>query len=177
MSKIIMGVGIPGSGKTTALKPFAEKYSYTYISPDDIRAELTGDPANQSKNKEVWEEAYRRVSEGLEKNETVVFDATFAQDTERKNFIEFARKHGAEKIQGIFAAVPYEIANERNNARQRIVPEHAMNRMYKNLKDNPPVVKDGFDSVFDINEFQELTHVERMGEDEIITREFKPKMR
>lgn len=50
MSKVIVGIGLPGSGKTTALKPFADKNSYIYICPDDIRAELTGNPADQSKN-------------------------------------------------------------------------------------------------------------------------------
>jgi dephospho-CoA kinase len=46
MAKIIIGIGVPGSGKTTALKPFAERNTYTYISPDDIRAELTGNAAD-----------------------------------------------------------------------------------------------------------------------------------
>ena len=42
MKKLIMGIGIPGSEKTTVLKTFAEKYNYSYICPDDIRLELTG---------------------------------------------------------------------------------------------------------------------------------------
>lgn len=160
MARIIMGVGIPGSGKTTALKPFAEKNTYIYISPDDIRAELTGDASDQSKNKEVWQEAHRRVAESLGRGETVVFDATFAIDVERKSFIQFAREHGAEEVHGVFAAVPLEIAKERNKARDRIVPEYAIDMMHTMLKDKPPIVEDGFDSVFDINELQELERVE-----------------
>jgi predicted kinase len=105
-----------------------------------------------------------------------VFDATFAKDTERKAFIEFAREHGAQKVQGVFAAVSYEIANERNQARERIVPEHAMERMHGMLKENPPIVEDGFDSVFDINELQELERAEMRIENEVITREFKQKL-
>jgi hypothetical protein len=31
-----------------------------------------------------------------------------------------------------------------------------MERMHGMLKENPPIVKNGFDSVFDINELQEL---------------------
>lgn len=53
MKKVIIGVGVPALGKTTVLKPFAEKGGYVYISSDKIRAVLTGDPADQSKNKEV----------------------------------------------------------------------------------------------------------------------------
>ena len=172
-----MGIGIPGSGKTTALKPFAEKNAHTYICPDDIRAELTGDATDQSKNREVWQEAYRRVAESLERGETIVFDATFAKDTERKNFIQFAREHGAEKIQGVFAAVPFEVANERNKARDRVVPEYAIDRMHTMLKDKPPIIEDGFDSVFDINELQELERAEMKIGDGAVSREFKPKLR
>ena len=36
------------------------------INPDSIREEMTGDAADQSKNREVWEEAYRRAGALLE---------------------------------------------------------------------------------------------------------------
>lgn len=174
---MIMGIGVPGSGKTTALRPFAEQNSYVYISPDDIRTELTGDSKNQSKNKEVWMEAHRRVAEALLDNKTVVFDATFARDSERKSFISFARENGAEKVQGVFARVPYDIASERNSHRERVVPDHAMERIQKMLDENPPKIEDGFDSIFDINEMQELIRAEIKSEDQIINKEFKPKFR
>ncbi len=172
-----MGIGVPGSGKTTALKPFAEKNAYRYVSPDDIRLELTGDASNQSKNKEVWQEAYRRVGEFLKKGETVVFDATFAKDTERKNFIQFARQHGAQKVEGVFASVPYEIASERNRARERVVPEYAMERINGMLKENPPIIKDGFDSIFYINELQKLEKAEMKNKDDVAVHEFKQKLK
>ncbi len=172
MVKMIMGVGIPGSGKTTALKPLAERYSYKYISPDDVRAELTGTATDQSKNKEVWEEVYTRVAKELESGETVVFDATFARENERKDFIKFAREHGAEKVQGIFASVPLEVADERNNSRERVVPRYAMERMDKMIQEHPPEIEDGFDSIFEINEFQELENVERATEQGKEFREF-----
>ncbi len=174
--KVILGVGLPGSGKTSALKPFAEKYSHTYISPDDIRAELLGDTANQSKNREVWDEAYKRTAEALQEGKTVVFDATFAKGTERRSFIDFVRAHGADKVQGVFAAVPLEIAGERNRLRERVVPEHAMERMSAMLKDEPPVMEDGFDSLFDINEFQKMNHAETQIDKGVLVKEFKPKL-
>jgi predicted kinase len=99
MSKLIMGIGIPGSGKTTALKPFAEQNAYAYLCPDDIRIELTGNSADQSRNREVWAEAHKRVAHALENGETIVFDATFARDSERKNFIAFGHGYfSAEKF-------------------------------------------------------------------------------
>lgn len=172
-----MGIGVPGSGKTTALKPFAEKNSYIYICPDDIRAEIAGSAADQSKNKEVWDEAHKRVAEALERGESVVFDATFAKDFERKNFIQFAREHGASKVQGVLADVSLEIANERNRTRERVVPEHVIGRMHEMLRARPPVIEDGFDAVFHINELQELKRAEIGGEHNFHMKEFKTKLR
>lgn len=176
MAKVIMGIGIPGSGKTTLLKPLADKYSYTYISPDDIRAELTANAADQSVNREAWDEAYRRTADALKRGETIVFDATFAKGHERRDFIGFVRDNGAKKVQGIFAAVPLEVANERNLERERVVPSHAIQRMHESLKEDPPVIEDGFDSVLDINEFQELERGEiPASEERYWFKEFKRK--
>lgn len=102
MTKVIMGIGIPGSGKTTFLKQFAHANEHLYICPDDIRYELTGNSVDQSKNKEVWRLAYERVQNELSAGVTVVFDATFANQRERKECINFCKEHGADKVQGIF---------------------------------------------------------------------------
>ncbi len=92
---------MPGSGKTTVLKRFADENEYTYICPDDIRQELTGSASDQSKNREVWVEAYKRTEEELLKGKSVVFDATFTNPEQRKDFLSFVRQKGAEKIQGV----------------------------------------------------------------------------
>jgi len=177
MSKLVLGVGLPGSGKTTALKPFAEANKYTYISPDDIRREVSGDASVQTDMRQVWDLVHERTKEALERGENVVVDATFVKDWERKDFIAFARENGATKVQGVFADVSYEIANERNKMRDRVVPEHAMERMNRFLDGDEPSVEDGFDSVFSINEFQELEKAEVTMEDKVVTREFKQKFK
>lgn len=173
MIKVIMGIGMPGSGKTTVLKAFAEKNQYVYICPDDIRLEITGDTKDQSKNKEVWARAYSLVGERLSEGKTVVFDATFAAEQDRTRFIDFARKNGAQKIQGVYMDIPLEVAKERNIKRERTVPEHALDRMSENLKNAPPSIKNGFDSIFTFDEFQKLEDVEKMRSGEIINKEFK----
>lgn len=162
-----MGIGIPGSGKTTALKSFAERNSYKYICPDDIRFELTGNTADQTKNREVWQEAYNRIEEGLKNNETVVFDATFVDVNQRQKFISFCKDKGADKIQGVFVDTPFEIALERNQKRERNVPEYAMNRMNENLRKFLPEIHDGFDSFFVLDEDLNLVSAEmNYGENE-----------
>ena len=73
MTKLIVSIGISGSGKTT----FGNKLeNITVICPDDIRKELTGDISDQSRNVEVWRIAYDRLRKSLESGEDVYFSAT-----------------------------------------------------------------------------------------------------
>ena len=67
--QVILGVGIPGSGKSTVLGELASERGYTLISPDSIREELTGDAANQSVNGKAWDIAYERARHALKKEE------------------------------------------------------------------------------------------------------------
>lgn len=167
-----MGIGVPGSGKTTVLKEFADKYGYSYICPDDIRLEMTGNIADQSKNREVWAEAYNRASRELRVGNTIVFDATFTNPGQRKDFINFARENGAEKVQGVFLDIPIEVAKERNRNRERIVPEYAMDKMNDSLQKFPPEIEDGFDGVFSLDEMGKLVDAEVASENKVIHREF-----
>ena len=159
MKKVIIGIGIPGSGKTTLLKRFASKYEYSYICPDDIRTELTGNPSDQTKNKEVWEETHKRVLQ-IMKTKTVVVDATFASVDQRKSFLDLLRSNGAEKIEGIFVNTPLEIAKERNANRDRFVPEHVLEKMSHFLSESVPNINDGFDSLFTFDENKMLKSLE-----------------
>lgn len=161
MKKVIMGIGIPGSGKTTVLKKFANDYNYSYICPDDIRLELLGNTKDQSKNKEVWAESYNRLEQNLKEEKTVVFDATFASAQTRENCINLARKYGAEKIQGIYIDSPLEIAKNRNSNREHAVPEHVLERMHKSLSSDSPELQEGFDSIFTLNEYHKLIKSEK----------------
>lgn len=173
MTKLVVGIGIPGSGKTTALKAFAEKNGYNYISPDDIRQELTGDAKDQSKNGEVWQLAYDRLAGALKLDRDVVFDATFTEGERRKELLKFARENGADKIQGVFADVSLEVARERNQNRERMVPDHAMERMNEALKAAPPMIEDGFDALFTIDEFQNMLSAERDLDENVEMKRFR----
>lgn len=160
-TKLIFGVGIPGSGKTTALKDLAEKNDYCYICPDDIRQLLSGNAIDQSRMREVWEIANQKMVSALSNGQTVVFDATFAKQFDRQRLIDLAKANGAEKIQAVYADIDLETAKERNANRERVVPDHAIERMHANLTQDPPDIAEGIDSIFSINEFQELQNVER----------------
>jgi len=169
MKKVIISVGIPGSGKTTVLKEFADRYGYSYISPDDIRIEMLGDITDQSKNKEIAEEVRKRTRDFLDIGETVVVDTVFINAKGRKDFLDFARKSGAEKIQGIVFDVPVEVAKERNRKRvDHQVPDSIIERTAAELEDTKPEIADGFDSIHTLDEYQKLIETEiRKGETSI----------
>lgn len=156
MQKVIMGLGVPGSGKSTILKKFADKHGYKYICPDDIRLDLTGDPTDQSKNREVWETAYERVKEGILNGETIVFDATFAHFRSREGLIKYVRDLQQEnnidlKVIGVNFKTRLEIAKERNSKRERKVPEEVIDKFDMFLRHEPPGKIDGFDLVINID--------------------------
>lgn len=74
MNKLIITCGISGSGKSTWVKKY---HPYAYIiCPDNIRRELTGDVSDQSRNKEVFEVAYKSLCMNGVDAGTVVWDAT-----------------------------------------------------------------------------------------------------
>ncbi len=173
MKKVIVGIGIPGSGKTTFLKEFSANNGYSYICPDDIREELTGNVSDQSKNAEVWQEAYKRTERELSQGNSVVFDATFANLGQRKDFLSFARLKGAEKIQGVCIEVGLEIAKERNQLRERKVPEAVLERMHRSLTEFPPEISDGFDSIFTLDGEQRLIELTLERDKGVIRKEFK----
>lgn len=160
MKKLIVGIGIPGSGKTAVLKDFAERRGYAYVCPDDIRKEVTGDASDLSKDSLVWKEAYKRVEEQLQNGNSVIFDSTFTNDKSRKEFLGLGRKWGAEKIEGVLFDIPLELAKERNQNRERKVTEEVLEWMYKGLHKVPPEIAEGFDVIVKIDAGLALSEVE-----------------
>ena len=144
---VVMGAGIPGSGKTTVLSELATDLDVNRISPDDIREELSGDAANQSVNKEAWDETYARAERALAAGESVIVDATHAEAWRRPQTVEMYRSFGAASVAAVVMDTPVDIAKERNVGRDRVVPEYAIDRMAEALENEPVSVKEGFDLV------------------------------
>jgi predicted kinase len=86
--KLIILVGISGSGKSTWLKSI-DLTDYVVISPDDIRRELTGDVSNQTKNREVFLLVNMRIVSAINDGINVIFDATNVKSIDRKSLLSY----------------------------------------------------------------------------------------
>lgn len=147
--KAIIGIGIPGCGKTTLLKPLAERGGLAYVNGDDIRAELTGDPRDHSKEELVWQTAFDCIRTALQ-GKGVVVDATHSKRKDRRKMTVFCREHGAKQIIGYWIKTPIQACLERNEARERIVPPVSIHKMHRRLSINPPTTEEGFDEIMEV---------------------------
>ena len=144
MAKLILPIGISGSGKSYIYNK--EYKDCVQVSPDLIREELTGDISNQSKNKEVFKLAFERVDECLNKGLDVFFDATNVNKSQRKSFTD---KYKDTDVEVIFVILPANIdlswerirADIKNKKNRSDVPYFALVRQ-KEMYDN--TLKSGF---------------------------------
>jgi len=139
--KLIITVGLPGSGKSTYLA----RLGVNAISSDEIRRLITDDPRDQSMNTRIFATirflVRQRIAAG--RPETYV-DATHLTRWERRPYIRLAQRHGCE-IEALFFDVPAEVCIQRNQRRDRIVPDQAILDMARNLQ--PPTEAEGFTRV------------------------------
>lgn len=144
MSAILeMFIGIPGCGKSTHARKMMEKdSSIVIVSSDAIRKELYGSEEDQSHNQEVFNEVFKRTRAALANGLHVIVDAT---NLFRKRRIAFLKQfNNCEKRATVFA-IPFEVCCERNNSRERTVPQYAIDRMYRSFE--PPHWAEGFDKI------------------------------
>lgn len=148
MSKPVftMVVGLPGSGKSTYIDKYVATASkcLSVHSSDLIRDELTGSEENQSANAQVFEELHRRVIHDLKLGYDSIYDATNIHWKRRKAFLNSISNIDCYK-RCVVIATPYEVCLKQNLQRERKVPEHVIDRMYKNF--DIPYYNEGWDEI------------------------------
>jgi predicted kinase len=143
MRKLIVTRGLPGSGKSTALK--ALNLDTITLSPDVFRLLISGPVmgqdgrfhVNQSTNQVVWPMMMNILDQRMARGETVVVDATHLTSADFKPYIDKARIHRYE-VGCLDIDVPFHIALSRNNSRKdwTRVPDFRMMEMNELYRDN-----------------------------------------
>ena len=139
--KIVLTVGLPGSGKSTYL----ERLKVNAISSDEIRRLIIDDPHNQTVHARVFAAMRYLIRQRISVGRKVTYvDATHLRRWERRPYIQLARRHGC-KLEVWFFDTPLEVCIQRNDGRERPVPDGVIRKLAEKLE--PPVRAEGFDRV------------------------------
>jgi predicted kinase len=139
--RIIVLVGLPGSGKST----WARQQGAAVISTDDIRFLLSDDETNQTIHRKVFGTVRYLVRHRIELQRPITYiDATNLTRKDRRPYIKTGQLYDC-MVEAIYFNVPIEICKERNRARHRIVPDDVIELMAQRLL--PPTIEEGFDAV------------------------------
>jgi predicted kinase len=141
--KIIVLVGLPGSGKSTYLENLRrDNLPVNAISSDEMRRLLADDVTDQTIHRRVFASMRYLVRQRLALSRPVTYvDATHLTPGERRPYIVLANLHDGE-AEALFFDVPLEVCLARNRLRPRVVPDDVIRQMARRLV--PPSIQEGF---------------------------------
>jgi predicted kinase len=139
--RIVVLVGLPGSGKSTYL----ERLGITPLSSDVIRQLLIDDVTDQTIHARVFQCLRYLLRQRLAIGRPATYvDATHLTPAERRPYIDIAERYGC-AIEALYFDVPFDVCLARNRGRSRVVPEEAVRAMAAKLV--PPSAEEGFSRV------------------------------
>jgi predicted kinase len=135
---VVLSIGLPGSGKSTWFK----RHNIFPLSSDMVRILLFDDVTEQRFQDLVFSTLRSMLrARLLAKRPWNYVDATNLSPHERRSWVKLAHDFGYE-AHAVFFDVPAEVCMERNQRRDRNVPEDVMRRMASKLR--APKFEEGF---------------------------------
>ena len=135
MSKLIILMGAPGSGKSTWAKAHKGEYD-TYVSRDDIRFSLVPEDEEYfSREDDVWKLFIYEIDMALFRGKTVWADATHLNVKSRLKLL-YNLHQKPDEIEIVYVKTPIEEALARNENRRdtrSYVPRCAIRRMHDSI--------------------------------------------
>ena len=146
MNKIIMLIGAAASGKSTAApKIAAEHQNAVILSTDKIRAALYGAEHIQGEWQEIEAVLYDRIKNAIKADKNIILDSTHFKKEYRAKIIKNFSK--CSEFSAYYFNYPFTLIYSRNKHRARRVPFEVLAAMYEHLKNAPPTLAEGFESI------------------------------
>jgi predicted kinase len=164
MPRLILLIGLPGSGKSTIAQALVQTRSQRrIISTDVIRAQLFGAESIQGDWLLIWREVKRQFRETVQLIQSgviseAIYDATNVMRKQRRQAIALARDSGFTHITGIWLNTPLWLCVDRNQKRDRQVSKDIIYRMNRCLCGAPPSFQENFDELIEISDREQVSY-------------------
>lgn len=143
MTKLIVTVGLPASGKSTLSEKLKEEYDAIVLSSDVIREELFNDVNFQGDNTKVFETLHKRANEYLLQGKNVILDATNVNRKRRIHLIKNEIK--ADEYICHYLNTYMGTCFYNDSKRNRKVGYDVINKMFKTMQ--IPIKSEGWNEV------------------------------
>ena len=139
MVRLIIGVGVPGSGKSTYINETIAKAGGIRVSRDEIRfAMLKDDEDYFAKENEVFKEFTHQIQEHIETGEATIYvDATHINKPSRAKLLNNLDLFRVDSLEIIYFDIPLEECLARNEKRKgkgrTYVPRSVVRRLWSQM--------------------------------------------